>query len=86
MMINKIPEKHKIFSDISKFYPKITEFFRKYQNTKTNPIINQKPLGKKCNLNDIFHGGEGHFAPGKSALLKSWGGGHVPPMPPFLRH
>jgi hypothetical protein len=32
-----------------------------YQNTKTNPIINERPLGKKCNLNDIFHGDKGHF-------------------------
>jgi hypothetical protein len=31
-------------------------------------------LGKKCNLNDIFHGRKGHFAPGKRALWKTrWG-------------
>ena len=41
-------------------------------------------MGKKCNLNDIFYGGKGHFAPGKRALLRSWGGGHVPPVPPPL--
>ena len=32
-------------------------------------------MGKKCNLNDIFHGGKGHFAPRERALLKTWGGG-----------
>jgi hypothetical protein len=33
------------------------------------------PLGKKCNLNDIFHARKGHFATGKRALGKTWGGG-----------
>jgi hypothetical protein len=37
-------------------------------------MIIQRPLGKKCNLNDIFHGGKGHFAAGERALLKTWGG------------
>ena len=39
-------------------------------------IIN---LGKKCNLNSIFHAKKGHFAPGKRALGKTWGG--WPPWP-----
>ena len=38
------------------------------------------PLGKKCNLNDIFHARKGHFATGKRALGKTWGGG-APPVP-----
>jgi hypothetical protein len=62
-------ENVKIFPYISLFYPKITKFFRTYQNTKTNSIINQRRLGKIWNLNDIFHGCKGHFAPGKRALL-----------------
>jgi hypothetical protein len=66
------PEYEKKVPGITQFYPNITTFFRTYQNTKTNAIINQRPLGKKCNLNDIFHGGKGHFAPGKRALLKTW--------------
>jgi hypothetical protein len=72
------PENEKNFPGITLFYPNITKFFRTYQNTKTNAIINQRPLGKKCNLNDIFHGGKGHFAPGKRALLKTWGRGCPP--------
>jgi hypothetical protein len=59
------PKCLKNFPGETQFYPKITKFFSTYQNTKTNAIINQRPLGKKCNLNDIFHGGKGHFAPGK---------------------
>jgi hypothetical protein len=56
-----LPENNKIFKDIP----------------KTNAIINQKPLGKKCNLNDIFQRGRG-----KRALLKTWG---ACPPPRFLR-
>jgi hypothetical protein len=37
-------------------------------------------LGKKCNLNDIFHARKGHFAPGKRAFGKTWGA--CPPPPP----
>jgi hypothetical protein len=54
--ISYFSRKSQSFSGHTKFYQKITEFFRKYQSTKTNPI-------------DIFHGGKGHFAPGKRALL-----------------
>jgi hypothetical protein len=36
-------------------------------------------LGKKSNLNDIFHARKGHFAPGKRALGKTWG---LPPSGP----
>ena len=80
-------ENHKIFPDISKLYPKITEFFRKYQNTKTNPIVNQRPLGKECNLNDIFHGGiKGTLLPEKGHFWKVGGEGTCPQCPPFLRH
>jgi hypothetical protein len=40
-------------------------------------------LGKKCNLNDIFHGGTGHLAHVKRALLtEKLGGGLSPPPPP----
>jgi hypothetical protein len=39
------------------------------------------PLGKKCNLNDIFHARKGHFAPEKRALGKTWGC-LAPPAPP----
>jgi hypothetical protein len=47
--ISDFSRKSQNFAGHTKFYQKITEFFRKYQNTKTNPI-------------DIFHGGKGHFA------------------------
>ena len=47
--ISDFSRKSQNFAGHKKFYQKITEFFRKYQNTKTNPI-------------DIFHGGKGHFA------------------------
>ena len=33
---------------------------------------------QKCNLNNIFHVGKGHFATGKRALSKTWGGGGPP--------
>ena len=41
---------------------------------KINAIINQRPLRQKCNLNNIFHEGKGHFATGKRALIKTWAG------------
>jgi hypothetical protein len=44
--------------------------------------INQWPLTQKCNLNNIFHEHKGHFATGKRALLKTWGGGGLAPWPP----
>jgi hypothetical protein len=44
-----------------------------------NAGINQRPLMQKCNLNNIFHVGKGHFATGKRALSKTWGGGGWPP-------
>jgi hypothetical protein len=80
-MFPELAENQKFFPDISKFYPKITEFFRKHQNTKTNPIINQRPLGKKCNL--IAQS----LCSRKKGTFEKLGGGHVPPVhPPFLRH
>jgi hypothetical protein len=59
------PENDKISSHIS--------FSGHTKIQLNNAIKNQRLLGKKCNLNDIFHGGKGHFAPGKRALLKNWG-------------
>ena len=32
---------------------------------KPQSCINQRPLRQKCNLNNIFHEGKGHFATGK---------------------
>ena len=51
------------FPKITKFsghiiiFPKNNKFFRS-RHTKGH-------WAKKCNLNDIFHGGKGHFAPGE---------------------
>ena len=47
----------------------------------TNSSFQKCSLGKKCNVNDIFHTRKGHFAPGKRALGKTWGA-LAPPCPP----
>ena len=53
---------------------------KKFSGNNINSSFHKCPLGKKCNLNDIFHARKGHFAPGKRALGKTWGA--WPPWPP----
>jgi hypothetical protein len=77
-MFPELAENQKFFPDMSKFYPKITEFFRKHQNTKTNPIINQRPLGKKCNLI-----AQSLCSRKKGTFEKLGGGARAPSAPPF---
>jgi hypothetical protein len=70
------PKYEKKFSDIPKNFQDIWYFPRKLKKFSGNIIdssFQKCPLGKKCNLNDIFHARKGHFAPGKSALGKTWG-------------
>ena len=55
---------------------KIWCFSRKWKTFcghNINSSFQKCPLGKKCNLNEIFHARKGHFAPGKRALWKTWG-------------
>jgi hypothetical protein len=73
----------KTFSRIYQKIFRIYIFFRKWKKFSGNNIdssFQKCPLGKKCNLNDIFHARKGHFAPGKRALGKTWGA--WPPCPP----
>jgi hypothetical protein len=46
---------------------------KKMFGNNINSSVQKCPLGKKCNLNDIFHARKGHLAPGKRALWKIWG-------------
>jgi hypothetical protein len=43
----------------------------KFSGNNIDSCFQKCPLGKKCNLNDIFHARKGHFAPGKRALGKT---------------
>ena len=54
---------------------------KKFSGNNRDSSFQKCPLGIKCNLNDIFHARKGHFAPGKRALGKTWGG-LPPPAPP----
>jgi hypothetical protein len=56
-------------------------------NTKTHRCSFATSVSQKCNLNNIFHEGEGHFATGKRALFVSFEnlGGPWPPIPTPLR-
>ena len=67
----------KIFRIYQKFFRIYDIFPGKEKNFPeiTVSCFQKCPLGKKCNLNDIFHARKGHFAPGKRALGKTWGGG-----------
>jgi hypothetical protein len=42
-----------------------------------------KAIGQKMQSKRNFHGGTGHLAPVKRALLKSWEGGCPPPAPGY---
>ena len=82
----------KNFPDIPKNFPDIWYFSRKRKKFSGNSIVasfQKCPLGKKCNLNDIFHARKGHFAPGKRALGKTWGawppGPYAPACKPHWR-
>jgi hypothetical protein len=73
---------------IPKNYPEIWYFSRKRKKFSGNNIdssFQKCPLGKKCNLNDIFHARKGHFAPEKGHLAKLGGGGLAPPVPTPLQ-
>jgi hypothetical protein len=75
------------FPDRPKNIPDIWYFSRKWKKFSGNNIdssFQKCPLGKKCNLNDIFHARKGHFALGKRALGKTWGG-LARWLPRFLR-
>ena len=64
------------------FFPEI----KKFSGNQIDSSFQKCHLGKKCNLNDIFHARKGHFAPGKRALGKTWGGpGPLPVPTPLLK-
>jgi hypothetical protein len=70
----------KKFSGYTKKFSGYMIFFPETKKISANNIdssFQKCPLVKKRNLNDIFHARKGHFAPGKRALCKSWGGGQA---------
>jgi hypothetical protein len=77
----------KIFPDIQKNFPDVWYFSRKlktFSGNNLNSSFHKCPLGKKCNLNDIFTQEKGTLLPGKGHLAKlGWPGSPWPPR--FLR-
>jgi hypothetical protein len=74
--ITFFPKYEKNFPHIPKNFPDLCYFsmkLKKFSRNNMNSSFQKCPLGKKYNLNDIFHARKGHFAPGKRALGKTWG-------------
>ena len=68
--IKILPENNRIFQEIPKY---------KNKSNRKSKAIRQRMQSKR----HFSRRYKRHFAPGKRALLKSWGGGHVPPVPPL---